>query len=123
MIASAMEVKDFIGPVRAGMRMDREEPPPDVSGAKQIPGGGPDRDWGLLDLEQYAQAQHQEIVAGEATLAPAYWRLGQALNLIRHQRGQGAWGKYLESLGIHRVRACKARSIARHFLGKRMLPT
>lgn len=75
----------------------------------------PSHDWDLLQLEQYAQAQHAAIVGGEKTLAPTYYRLGRCLEMIRRKRGRGAWGKYLESLGIHRVRACKARAIARHF--------
>ncbi len=80
-----------------------------------IAGGEPSHGWDLMTLEQYAQGQHEAIVGGETTLAPAYWRLGRSLELLIRKRGRKAWGKYLESLGIHRVRACKARAIARHF--------
>lgn len=75
----------------------------------------PSNAWDLMKLEQYAQTQHEAIVQGERTLAPAYHRLGRALEMLRRKRGRGSWYKYLESLGIHPVRACKARAIARHF--------
>jgi len=95
--------------------VNTESAPDECFGAKHFPDDEPSYGWGLIDLEQYAQAQHAVIVRGETTLAPTYWRLGRSLELIRRQRGRGAWGKYLESLHIHRVRACKARAICRHF--------
>ena len=71
--------------------------------------------WNQIQVEEYAKTQHELIVVGEQTFAPAYCRLGRALKLLQEKRGRRGWGDYLESLGIHRVRACKARAIARHF--------
>jgi hypothetical protein len=95
--------------------MTRDDMPEKCFARETFPDDEPSHDWNLIQLEQYAQAQHEAIVQGETTLAPTYHRLGRSLELIRRKRGRGAWGKYLESLKIHRVRACKARAIACHF--------
>ena len=68
------------------------------------PEAEPSHGWNLMQLEEYAKAQHDAIVRSETTFAPAYQRLGRALELIRPKRGRGEWGKHLESLGTHRVR-------------------
>lgn len=84
-------------------------------GAKPFEEEEPSHTWELDRLTQYAREQHETIVQGEQTLSPAYWRLGQALHLARKRLGRGQWGKYLEKLGIHKVRAAKARAIFRTF--------
>lgn len=95
--------------------MATEVTPDECFARETLPDDGPSHVWTLIELEQYARAQYEAIIRGETTLAPTYHRLGRSLELIRRKRGRGAWGKYLGSLGIHRVRACKARAIARHF--------
>jgi hypothetical protein len=84
-------------------------------GAKLFSREAPDHSWGVDDLGQYAQQRHDEILQAERSSAPVYWALGQALSLARKQLGRGPWGKYLADLGIHKVRASKARAIFRTF--------
>jgi hypothetical protein len=48
--------------------------------------------WNLIQLESCAQAQHETIVRAEKSSAPAYHRLGRALEIIRRKRGRGDWG-------------------------------
>jgi hypothetical protein len=75
----------------------------------------PSHSWDLDKLGEFAKEQHQKIVEGEKELAPAYWRLGEALDLARKQFNHGQWGKFLADLGIHKTRASKARAIFRSF--------
>lgn len=79
----------------------------------------PQANWGVEDLGRYARARHDEIAAGEQSLAAAYWRLGAALNLARRQFGRGQWGKFLAEFGIEKTRASKARAIHQAFGSKR----
>ncbi len=75
----------------------------------------PTDDWGVEQLGQYAQARHEEISAGEQSLAVSYWRLGLALNLARRQFTHGQWAGFLSTLNIDKTRASKARAIQRSF--------
>jgi hypothetical protein len=77
--------------------------------------GEPDHSWGLDQLGDYARQQHDAIVQGETSLAGTYWRLGQVLELARKQLARGHWSRFLTSLGVHKVRASKARAIYRSF--------
>lgn len=71
----------------------------------------PDANWGVEDLNRYARAQSESIDAGDRALASNYWRLGLALSLVRRQFTHRQWGRNLESLGIDKTRAAKARAI------------
>lgn len=71
----------------------------------------PSHAWDLEMLGRYAQRQHQAILAKEKDLTPAYWRLGQALQIARKCFTRGQWGKYLADLDIDKTRASKARAI------------
>jgi hypothetical protein len=82
---------------------------------KLIPEGDPTSEWGIEQLGAYAQLQHRQILDGEKSLSPSYWRLGQALELALKNLPRGHRGKYLEQLKIDKVRASKARAIARTF--------
>jgi hypothetical protein len=84
-------------------------------GAKPLSDDEPSHAWDLERLGKYARKEHDAIVRGETTLSPHYWRLGQALQLARKQLGRGQWGRYLAELGVHKVRAAKARAIYRTF--------
>ena len=53
----------------------------------------PSHGWNQIQLEQYAQTQHDTIVRGETTLAPAYYRLGRSLEMLR--RIQFSWANTL----------------------------
>jgi len=88
---------------------------PKSCGPQHLVEGEPNSDWGLDELDNYAQKQHREIVNGETGLAPTYWRLGAALDLAKEKFQHGKWGKHLQSLGIDRTRASKARAIHRTF--------
>lgn len=83
--------------------------------------GAPARDWTLDQLSEYARHHNQEILAGERTLAPSFWRLGNALTLARKQFAHGQWECYLESLGITKARSSKACSIFRCFSSAELL--
>jgi hypothetical protein len=74
-------------------------------------GDQPSHAWELEKLSRYAQKQHQIIIAGEKQITPAYWRLGQALQIARKQFCRGQWGLYLADLCIDKSRASKARAI------------
>jgi hypothetical protein len=82
---------------------------------KLIPEGDPTSEWGIEQLGAYAQLQHRQILDGEKSLSPCYWRLGQALELAFKNLPRGHRGKYLGQLGISKARASKARAIARTF--------
>ncbi|MCY2995962.1 MAG: hypothetical protein NTY19_50145 [Planctomycetota bacterium] len=75
----------------------------------------PQEDWGVEDLGQYAQGQHQAIQKGEQSLAVHYWHLGLALDLARRHFARHQWGMFLEELGIDKTRASKARALHRTF--------
>jgi len=94
--------------------MDKEDSD-NVSGAKPNPDEEPSESWDLDSVSHYAKTQHDLIVQGEHTLAPLYWRLGQSLHFARKLVPRGHWGGYLEELGVHKVRASKARAIYRTF--------
>jgi len=83
--------------------------------AKHMAESEPNSDWELDQLSNYAQEQHSQILDGERRLTPTYWRLGCALILARKACKHGKWGEHLESLGIDRSRASKARAIFRTF--------
>ena len=80
-------------------------------GLQPLPNGEPSNEWTPDQLGWYAQAQHQQIVDGEKLLTPAYWRLGKALNFAKKNFGHGQWTKFLESWGIDKTRAARARAI------------
>jgi hypothetical protein len=75
----------------------------------------PAYDWDLNRLGEFARREHQAILTGEKTLAPAYWRLGSALTMARRQLGRGRWLPFLETLGIEKTRSSKACAIFRTF--------
>jgi hypothetical protein len=75
----------------------------------------PSHGWDLDRLGKFLQEQHLAIVEGEKQLAPVYWRMGQASNLARKHFSRGQWGRYLESLNIHKTRAARAQAIFRTF--------
>jgi hypothetical protein len=78
---------------------------------QHFPEGNPTKKWTLEELESYAKAKHQEIVAHEKPLARQYWQLGLTLHLARAKFKHGTWGKHLKSLGIEKTRASKAQAI------------
>ena len=93
-----------------------DTPPDDAKSCDpQLSADLPDATWGVEQLGQYAQAQERSIVEGECSLTALYWRMGNALELARHQFTQGQWGCFLSSLAIHKTRASKARAIYRTF--------
>ena len=71
----------------------------------------PSHDWDVDRLGDYAKRQYQVILKCEQTLAPYYWRLGQALSLARKNFNRGQWGQYLVSFGIDKTRSSKACAI------------
>ena len=75
----------------------------------------PTGDWCAEQLTEYATQQHEFIEAEEVSLAPRYWRLGLALNLVRKQIPHGEWKSFMKSLGIEKTRASKARAIHQTF--------
>ena len=77
--------------------------------------GEPSNEWGLEELDIYAQMQYQHILSGERLLSPAYWRLGHALVLAKEAFAHGKWSQHLKDLGIDKTRASKARAIYRTF--------
>jgi len=84
-------------------------------GPQLLPDGEPTNEWGLDELSLYAQIQHHQIIDGEKSLTPSYWRLGQALVLAKEAFNHGQWARYLTDLGIDKTRASKARAIYRTF--------
>lgn len=76
----------------------------------------PSQSWGVERLVEYARLQHDEILKREKSLAPCYWRLGHALSLARKNFDHGQWSQYLASLGIHKTRASRARTIYEAFV-------
>lgn len=74
----------------------------------------PSENWNADQLGRYAQSQNEDINAGERYLTPSYWRLGQALHLARTKVKNG-WGEFLETWGIDKTRASKARAIYKTF--------
>ncbi len=80
-------------------------------GLQPLPNGEPSNEWTPNQLGWYAQAQQQQIVDGEKLMTPAYWRLGQALHFAKKNFGHGQWTKFLESWGIDKTRAARARAI------------
>ncbi len=96
--------------------MARKKANPDEScGPQLLPDGEPSSEWGLDQLSVYAQLQHRQIVDGEKSLAPSYWRLGHALTLAKKDLNRGQWSQYLKDLGIDKTRASKARAIFQAF--------
>src|ERR1700686_5332576 len=73
--------------------------------------GEPSSEWGPDELGRYAQAQNQQINDSEKLLSPVYWRMGKTLTLAKKHFDHGQWTKFLESWGIDRTRAAKARAI------------
>jgi hypothetical protein len=88
-----------------------------VSGAKPLSADEPSESWELDRLAEYAKTQHDAIVKGEQTLAPLYWKLGEALHWARKHVPRGHWGRFLDKAGIHKVRASKSRAIYKTFPG------
>jgi hypothetical protein len=80
-------------------------------GPQLFGGGEPNDEWGLEELNTYAQMQYRQILDGEKLLAPAYWRLGHALVLAKKAFKNGKWTQHLKDLGIDKTRASKARAI------------
>lgn len=86
-------------------RAKRCESQPSASAAS------PGHDWELNRLSDYARRQFAEIRRREGTLAPYYWRLGNALSLARKNFAHGQWEAYLAELEIDKSRASKAMAI------------
>jgi hypothetical protein len=84
-------------------------------GPQLLPSGYPNTDWNSKQLQNFSRQQNQEILGQEQSLAIVYWRLGTALNLLREDYRHGQWTQELESLGIDKTRASKARAIANTF--------
>lgn len=79
--------------------------------SQPLPEGNPTPKWTSEQLASYAQQQHQQIASSEEPLTSLYWRLGLALSVARAKFKHGKWGEYLQSLGIDKTRASKARAI------------
>lgn len=75
----------------------------------------PDDAWTLDALGRYAEFQHSLIHTAESYLTPTYWHLGQALELVHAKLTVRQFGQFLQKYGIHKVRASKARAIARFY--------
>lgn len=95
--------------------MDGQEFSDESFGAKPAGDELPDHSWGLDRLGDYLRAEHDAIVQFERQSAAHYWRLGQALSLAYKYLGRSMRARFLAELGIHKVRACKARAIYRQF--------
>jgi hypothetical protein len=95
--------------------MARKNTVPKSCGPQLLTAESPSHDWDVDRLGAYAQQQYQAIVEGERTLAPSYWRLGQALTLARKNFDYGQWGRYLATLGIDKTRSSKACTIYKNF--------
>lgn len=96
--------------------MARKKAAADKSCGPQLFGGGePNSEWGLDELNTYAQMQYRQILDGEKLLAPAYWRLGHTLVLDKKAFKHGKWSQHLKDLGIDKTRASKARAIFQAF--------
>jgi hypothetical protein len=63
----------------------------------------PNNEWGLDELNTYAQLQYRQILDGEKLLAPAYWRLGHTLVLAKKAFKHGKWSQHLKDLGIDKM--------------------
>jgi hypothetical protein len=88
---------------------------------QHIPTGQPSTEWTTEELSAYARAKHEAIRDSERLLAVNYWRLGQALNLLRRNFNSGQWERMLGDLKIHKSKASRARSIAKTFDKEEML--
>ena len=75
----------------------------------------PDHSWGLDRLGEFLRLQHEAIAQLERQSAASYWKLGQGLTLAFKQLGRSMRAPFLAELGIHKVRASKARAIYRRF--------
>ena len=75
----------------------------------------PNERWTIDELGQRAEVLHREIECREEALAPAYWQLGETLNLARKNFAHGQWSRFLAQRGIDKGRASKARAIHRTF--------
>ncbi len=80
-------------------------------GRYEIPNG----EWDTDDLGRCAEFHHQFIHTAETLLTPSYWCLGRALELLRAKLTVRQFGLFLQEHGIHKVRASKARAIARFY--------
>ena len=78
---------------------------------QHVPDGEPTTQWTFEELIAHAQLQHASIAEAEKPLSALYWRLGKALEMARGKYKHGRWGKFLESLGIEKTRASRARAI------------
>ena len=71
----------------------------------------PSHGWTMSALTSRAQEEYAAIKNQESCLAGLYWRLGQALDLIRKKFEYGSWATQLVTIGIDKTRAAKARAI------------
>ncbi len=76
----------------------------------------PDDAWDMDDLGRCADSHHRFIHTAETLLTSSYWCLGRALELLRAKLSAQRFGQFLQVRGIHKVRASKARAIARFYL-------
>ncbi len=92
--------------------------PKDINDAPQTDKWGhaiPDGTWNMDALGDYAQEQQRIIHGAETFVTPYYWRLGRALTLARKSLTKVQYKQFLAERGIHKVRASKARAIARFY--------
>jgi len=77
--------------------------------------GEPDAEWGIDQLNVFAQMRYRQLMDGEKSLTVAHWRLGHALVLVKKIFKHGHWGQHLKDLGIDKTRAAKATAIYKTF--------
>jgi len=99
--------------------MDPSTVSPNVALVQHFPTGTPTAEWTIEELTIYAQAQRDAIYEDERRGAVAYWRLGQALNMLRKNFHHGHWEKLLNDLQLEKSKASRARAIAKTFAEER----
>lgn len=75
----------------------------------------PDGSWDVNSLTRCAESHHRFIDTIETLLTPSYWFLGRALELLHAKLTVRQFRQFLHDHGIHKVRASKARAIARFY--------
>jgi hypothetical protein len=75
----------------------------------------PDDAWDMDELGRCAEFHHRFIHKTETLLTPSYWSLGRALELLHAKLTVRQFRQFRYDHGIHKVRASKARAIARFY--------
>jgi hypothetical protein len=71
--------------------------------------------WDTDSLARCAEFHHHFIHTAETLLTLSYWSMGRALELLHAKLTVRQFGQVLQDYGIHKVRASKARAIARFY--------